>query len=147
MRKQTVSKAAFSLVLGAGLLAGGSVLAPSFAEESRQAPAAERQWLSIGQVHQKLEAAGYRNVEKIEREHGLYEARATDRNGARVKLHVNPQTGEITDRGDRGEHRQRNRDGTAGESRASATNSVECNKRRCRDDLPQSPATAKPAAN
>ncbi|WP_353739902.1 PepSY domain-containing protein, partial [Accumulibacter sp.] len=38
----------------------------------------------MGQVHQKLEAAGYRNVEKIEREHGVYEARATDRNGVRV---------------------------------------------------------------
>jgi hypothetical protein len=144
-------KMLFSLLLGAGLFAGGSVLAPSFAEENRPAPAAERQWLSIGQVHQKLEAAGFRNVEKIEREHGLYEARATDRNGARVKLHINPQTGEITDRGDRSEHRKRDREGTSGEGRqhegaASASSSVDCNKRRCRDDMPQSPVAAKPAA-
>ena len=114
MRKQTVSKVVFSLVLSAGLLAGGFALAPSLAGESGSAPAAERQWLSIGQVHQKLEAAGFRNVEKIEREHGLYEARATDRNGARVKLHINPQTGEVTERNERNEHRKRDREGASG---------------------------------
>jgi hypothetical protein len=148
MRKQTVSKAAFSLVLGAGLLAGGFALAPSFAGENRAAPAAERQWLSIGQVHQKLEAAGFRNVEKIEREHGVYEARATDANGARVKLYINPQTGEVTERSARSEHRKRDREGATNDGRqASAVNSAECNKRRCRDDMPQSPAATKPAAN
>lgn len=148
MRKQTVSKAAFSLVLGAGLLAGGFALAPSFAGESRTAPAAERQWLSIGQVHQKLEAAGFRNVEKIEREHGLYEARATDRNGERVKLYINPQTGEVSERGARSEHRKRDREGATSDGRqASAANSAECNKRRCRDDMPQSPPAAKSAPN
>jgi hypothetical protein len=147
MRKQTVSKAAFSLVLGAGLLAGGFALAPSFAGESRAAPAAERQWLSIGQVHQKLEAAGFRNVEKIEREHGVYEARATDANGARVKLTINPQTGDVTERNER---RKRDREGATSDGRqregnASATNSAECNKRRCRDDMPQGTAAAQAA--
>ena len=144
MRKQTIPKL-ISLALGTGLLAGGFALAPSFAGETRPAPTAERQWLSIGQVHQKLEAAGFRNIEKIEREHGVYEARATDRNGARVKLHVNPQTGEVTERN---EHRKRDREGASGESRQrEGSASVECNKRRCRDDMPQSPAAAKPAAN
>lgn len=155
MRKQAIPKVMFSLVLGAGLLAGGFALAPTFAEEGRSAPAAERQWLSIGQVHQKLEAAGFRNVEKIEREHGLYEARATDRNGARVKLHINPQTGEVVDRAERSEHRKRDRDGASGEGRqragaasatGSAAGSVECNKRRCRDDMLQSTPAAPPAA-
>jgi hypothetical protein len=144
MRKQIIQKAMFSLMLGAGLLAGGFALAPSFAGETRPAPAAERQWLSIGQVHQKLEAAGFRNVEKIEREHGVYEARATDRNGARVKLTINPQTGEVTERN---EHRKRDREGASGDGRQREGNaSVECNKRRCRDDMPQSPAAAQPAA-
>jgi hypothetical protein len=145
MRKQTIPKVMFSLMLGAGLLAGGFGLAPSFAGETRPAPAAERQWLSIGQVHQKLEAAGFRNVEKIEREHGVYEARATDRNGARVKLYINPQTGELTERN---EHRKRDREGATGDGRQREGNaSVECNKRRCRDDMPQNPSAAKPAAN
>jgi hypothetical protein len=144
MRKQTISNTMFSLVLGAGLLAGGFALAPSFAEESRTAPAADRQWLSIGQVHQKLEAAGFRNVEKIEREHGVYEARATDRNGVRVKLHINPQTGEVTERSER---RTREREGTSGEGRQrEGSASVECNKRRCRDDMSQSPVSSQPAA-
>lgn len=134
----------FSLVLGAGLLAGGLALAPSFAEENRTTPAAERQWLSIGQVYQKLEAAGYRNVETIKREHGVYEARATDRNGARVKLSINPLTGELTDRS---EHHKRDREGASGEGRQREGNAaVECNKRRCRDDTPQSPAVMQPAA-
>ena len=146
MRKQTFPKL-ISLALGTGLLVGGFALAPSFAGETRLAPTAERQWLSIGQVHQKLEAAGFRNVEKIEREHGVYEARATDRNGARVKLHVNPQTGEVTERN---EHRKRDREGATGDGRqregnASAANSAECNKRRCRDDMPQGAATAQAA--
>ena len=49
--------------------------AACLAADSRGTPAqTERQWLSIGEVHQKLEAAGYRKVEKIEREHGAYEA-------------------------------------------------------------------------
>ena len=118
-------KMMFSLLLGVGLLAGGIALAPSLADEKRTTPAAERQWISIGQVHQKLEAAGYRNVEKIEREHGVYEARATDRNGVRVKLSINPQTGELTDRSER---RERDREGASGEGRQREGHaSVECN--------------------
>lgn len=125
------------LAMGASLIGGASALLPAFAADSRGTPAqTERQWLSIGEVHQKLEAAGYRKVEKIEREHGAYEARATDRNGARVKLHIHPQTGEITDRGDRHDGaRKREHD-------AGAKSSSDCNKRRCRDDLP----VAAPAA-
>jgi len=125
------------LAIGASLIGGGMTMLPALAADSRGAPLqAERQWLSIGDVHRKLEAAGYRNVEKIEREHGTYEARATDRNGARVKLRIHPQTGEISDRGDRHDGaRKREQD-------AGAKSSSDCNKRRCRDDLP----VAAPAA-
>ena len=127
-----------SLALGGGLAVGGVLLAPSIAAEHRAVPAGERQWLSIAQVHDKLETAGYRNIEKIERERGGYEARATDRQGDRVKLYVNPQTGEITTQ--RGENRRQSM-GADG-SRPSA----DCNKRRCRDDLPAQPAGAASAA-
>ena len=127
-----------SLVLGGGLAIGGVLLAPSIAGEHRAAPAGARQWFSIAQVHDKLEAAGYRNIEKIERERGGYEARATDRQGDRVKLYVNPQTGEIMNQ--RGENRRHSM-GAEG-SRAS----VDCNKRRCRDDLPPQPASPASAA-
>lgn len=125
--------------IGASLIAGGSAILPAFAADSRGTPAqAERQWLSIGEVHQKLEAAGYRKIEKIEREHGVYEARATDRNGERVKLRIHPQTGEIIDRGDRHEGALKR------EYEGGMKSSPDCNKRRCRDDLPTPAAT--PAA-
>jgi hypothetical protein len=114
------------------------MLAPSIAGENRPMSAAERQWLSIPQVHEKLEAAGYRNVEKIERERGGYEARATDRQGDRVKLYVNPQTGEIVNQ--RGEGR---RHGADADSKRS---SADCTKRRCRDDLPAQPVSPASAA-
>lgn len=125
-----------SLTLGAALLAGGIAYAPSFAGESRN----ERQWLSIGQINDRIEAAGYRNVEKIEREHGVYEARAIDRSGTRVKLYINPQNGEISERRGSGqgqESRRRDRDGSA--------SSADCNQRRCRDDLPRSTTATPPA--
>jgi hypothetical protein len=129
-----------SLTLGAALLAGGFVLAG----ENRSSPPAsgERQWLSIGQVNNKIEAAGYRNIEKIEREHGVYEARATDRSGLRVKLYINPQSGEISERtGSEQRHESRSRD----RDRNGAA-STDCNQRRCRDDRPAGPTATPPAA-
>lgn len=126
-----------SFVLVGALAVGGGLLAPSFAGESRTAPASEKQWLTIPQVHQKLEAAGYRNIEKIERERGGYEARATDRNGERVKLYVNPQTGELLDR----RSGKRATDGSDKQGRQAA----DCNERRCRDDLPPKAAVPAPA--
>lgn len=125
-----------SLALGSALAVGGVLLAPSIASEIRPDAASERQWLSIRQVHDKLEAAGYRHIKKIERERGDYEVRATDRDGQRVKLYVNPQTGEISN-----QRRDGKRAGAEG-GRAS----TDCTERRCRDDLPPKPASSTPAA-
>ncbi len=131
-----------SLLVVGSLAAGGFTLAPSFAGENAPAQPGERPWLSIAQVHQKLEAAGYRAIEKIERERGGYEVRATDRNGARIKLYVNPQTGEVMDQRGAGK-----RERAAGERRAgNAAAGPNCNERRCRDDLPPQAAPATPAA-
>ena len=124
-----------SLALGSALAVAGALLAPSFAGEHRADPVAERQWLSIAQIHDKLQAAGYRNVEKIERERGGYEVRATDPKGERVKLYVNPQTGEMLNQ--RGDGKR-----FGGGSTEGARASADCNKRRCRDDLPSKPASA-----
>jgi hypothetical protein len=136
MRK---SKIVLSLALVAALIAGGVALVPTLAAErgaaSGDGPAA---WLSIGQVVGKLEAAGYRNVEKIEREHGGYEARATDRSGARVKLDINPRTGEVIEQRQDGRRHDRGDDEARGGKGGSS--SADCNKRRCRDDLPVRPA-------
>lgn len=136
MRVKTTLVTVLSLI---GVVAVGFTLGPSFAGDSPPAKYnAERPWLSIGQIHQKLEAAGYRNVEKIEREHGSYKVRASDRNGARVKLYVNPQTGEVIDRGQKPER-------ASDDGRQNKTSSTtNCSKRRCRDDLPTSTGTASP---
>lgn len=133
--------AVFALVLGAGFVGGGVALSSSFARDDGLLVAGERLWLSIPQVHDRLDAAGYRNIEKIERERGGYEVRAADRNGQRVKLHVNPQTGEIYDRGGEGRrHDNSDARGMLDTWRGAA----DCNERRCRDDLPPKGATVVP---
>lgn len=132
----------FSLVLAATLTSGAVVL-PSIAGDARNASApVGAQWLPLGEIVRRLEAAGYRNIEKIEREHGVYEARATDRDGARVKLDIHPQTGEITPRASRSDRREGAR---AQERAADGARAQECSKRRCRDDLPTPPAAPAPA--
>ena len=119
--------------LAAALLAGGVFIAPAFAKDNRSGRDVERDWLPIPQLHKQIEAAGYRDVEEIEREHGQYEARATDREGKRVKLYLNPRTGNIEDRDRHDGRRDRDGMGTVSEG---ARGSAECSQRRCRDDLP-----------
>ncbi len=137
MRTTTLLSA---LALGAGLVAGGASLAPVFAGDSRPASVSERQWLSIPQIHDKLVSAGFSNIEKIEREDGVYKARATNRNGERVKLYLNPQTGEFVDRQKHKSSRDKQNRGAYSQD---PRNSPDCTKRRCRDDLPN-PSTAIP---
>ena len=102
----------------------------SHAQDVRSANTDKARWLSIPEVHARLESAGYRNIEKIERESGSYEVKATDQAGRRIKLYVHPQTGEVID--------QRQRDKyDSGYAKNSQRNSSDCNERRCRDDWPQ----------
>ncbi|MDO8990627.1 MAG: PepSY domain-containing protein [Sideroxyarcus sp.] len=127
------------------LFAGAMFATTTFAGDNNPTAAGgERQWLSISQIYLKLEAVGYGNVEKIEREGGSYEVKATDRNGQRVKLFVHPQTGEIVDRRQHGARA----DKYGGNNSASGQrNSADCNERRCRDDLPQQGGAASPAGD
>lgn len=124
------------VALGFVLAVASMIEVPAMAADGAAAtgPAAPQPWLSIGDVHRRLEAAGYRNVEKIEREHGVYEVRATDRHGARAKLHVDPRSGEIVAR--RGDRRCRDDEGRPAPGRERGS-TADCNRRRCRDDLPQ----------
>lgn len=136
-----------SLLLGGSLAVGGFMLTPSFAGDVRMAQAGrtaqtgERQWLSIQKVLDKLEAAGYRDFEEVEREHGYYEIRALNRNGERTKLYVNPQSGNIMDQAGRGK-----RDKADDDRRQRGSAFADCNERRCRDDLPQKTMPPAPAA-
>ena len=113
----------------------------SHAQDVRSANTDKARWLSIPEVHARLDSAGYRNIEKIERESGSYEVKATDQTGQRIKLYVHPQTGVVID--------QRQRDSTrdkygGGYAKNNQRNSADCNERRCRDDLSQ-PGTIQPA--
>lgn len=99
-----VQKTLAALAIGGSVLAAG---APAFAQTAPQpAPAATAPsattpaaapMLTIRQVYDKMEAAGYRNISEIERssKHG-YEVKAYDPQGQRVKLRVDPQTGAFT---------------------------------------------------
>ncbi len=129
------------IALGFVLVLASVGRSPALAAGDPPAAGQPQQWLSIGEVYRRLETAGYRNVEKIKREHGAYEVRATDRNGVRAKLRVDPRSGEIATR--RGEERWRDaeRASRSGRERSPAG---ECNRRRCRDDLPSAaPGTAR----
>lgn len=105
------SRLFLALALGTGLIAGGAALAPALAQTSKSAPAAEaRQVKSIPQIHDQLTALGYTNIDKIERDDNNFEVKANAKNGDRVKLYLDDQTGEILKK----KQEQRNRDKASG---------------------------------
>ncbi len=124
------------------LIAAGFLATTSYAQDTRAGTADKTRWLSIPEVHARLESAGYRNIEKIERESGSYEIKAIDRNGKRMKLYVHPQTGEVMNQHYRDAKRDKHDNGYA---RDNSRSSADCNERRCRDDLPR-PGSVQPAA-
>ena len=90
-----------TLALTAGIIGAGAAIAPAFAQTTAPAatpataPAAQSNWLSIKDVLGKLEAAGYTDFREIEREKNKYEVKATDPQGQRVELDVDPVTGDV----------------------------------------------------
>lgn len=89
-----------SLVVAAVLATGAATLLPAVAQTS-QAPAAavdaapKGKPLTIAQVVDKLEAAGYRHIEKVETQRNGFEVYATNREGQRVELEVDSLTGQV----------------------------------------------------
>lgn len=89
-----------SLVVVSVLATGVAVLLPA-AAQTAQAPAAAANAaptgkpLTLAQVQEKLEAAGYRNIQKIETERDRFEVYATNREGQRVELDVDIITGQV----------------------------------------------------
>jgi hypothetical protein len=83
---------ASSLVAGTAVHAQAAAPAPATAAVTPASP-----MLTIRQVYDKMESAGYRNISEIERssKHG-YEVKAYDPQGQRVKLYVDPQSGAVT---------------------------------------------------
>ena len=88
-----------TLALTGGIIGAGAAIAPAFAQNA--APAAtsaapvQSNWMSIKDVLNKLEAAGYRDFREVERDDNRYEVKATDPQGQRVELDVNPVTGDV----------------------------------------------------
>lgn len=88
------------LALGAAALitaAGIAHAQPAPAAATPPAAAATAPWLTLGQIYDTLIAAGYTDVREIERERSGYEAKARDREGRWVELHLEPISGNIID--------------------------------------------------
>ena len=92
-----------TLALTAGIIGAGAAIAPAFAQNAAPAatpaaataPVAQSNWMSLKDVQTKLEAAGYTDFREIEREKNKYEVKATDPQGQRVELDVDPVTGDV----------------------------------------------------
>ena len=86
------------------LLAAGIALTWSVAQAQAPAPAAPQApaaatapapQLTIRDIYDRVEAAGYRDIREIEWDHGRYEVKASNAQGQRVKLYVNAGTGAV----------------------------------------------------
>ncbi len=85
-----------ALALATGIAGAGVSLAPAFAQNGpATATQSQSAWMSIEQVVSKVQAAGYRDIEEIERDDNRYEVKATDAEGRRVELKLDPVSGEI----------------------------------------------------
>lgn len=85
-----------TLALTGGIIGAGAMFVPAFAQNAAAtATMIQANWISMEQVQTKLESTGYRDFEKIERDSNKYEVKATDAQGRRVELDVDPVTGDI----------------------------------------------------
>ncbi len=87
------SHAIFAITLTAATL-GGTTFA---AQVTPDKGATKADWLAIPAIYEKVTAAGYSNINEIERERNGYEIKAHDSNGDMVKLFVDPVSGEVLD--------------------------------------------------
>ena len=77
-------------------LAMGAALTLGIAQAQTQTPPpANAPQLTVRDIYDRVEAAGYRNIREIEWDDGRYEAKATNAQGERVKLKVNASTGAV----------------------------------------------------
>ena len=91
-----------TLVLGGGILAGGTVFVPVLAQPNlgtvhASGATGRAPWLALHEVQLKLEAMGYRELTKISREGDQLRIQATDSQGRRVDIDVDSVTGDILD--------------------------------------------------
>ena len=87
--------AAASLLAGLsmGAIAQSAPAAP--AATAPQAASKVQPSLNIRQIYDRLDAAGYRELQEIEWSDGRYEVKGMNAQGERVKLEVDGNTGEV----------------------------------------------------
>ena len=85
-----------AIAVSTGLFIGAVVFGPAIAQNAA-AQATAQPGLTIGEVHDKLAAQGFRDIAEIERERDRFEVKGTNAEGARVKLEVDAKSGDILD--------------------------------------------------
>ena len=90
-----------TLTLSAALVAGAATL-PAFATpsgsssgSSSSSSSGSSPGLSDAQIQDKLGAAGYRNIDRIERRSDRVKVKAIDSQGRRVELKIDPSSAEV----------------------------------------------------
>lgn len=92
--KHLPRRSLIALGTGAALALGiAHAQAPAPAPATANATAGPQ--LTIRDIYDRMEAAGYRDIREIEYSSGRYEVEARDAQARRVKLHVNAGTGAI----------------------------------------------------
>lgn len=91
--KSMARRALVALAAGAALGLGIAQAQTPASAPAATAPASPH--LTIRDIYDRMEAAGYRDIREIEYSHGRYEVEAHNAQGQRVKLHVNAQTGAV----------------------------------------------------
>jgi len=82
-------------LVSSALLAGLAWAQAPAPQASPAAAASTTAPLTLGQLHVRLKAAGYRQVQELEQERDRVEAKAQDREGRWVKLELDAQTGAV----------------------------------------------------
>lgn len=90
--RRALPAAALALLATAGPAAMAQPAAPAAAPAT---PTAAGPALNIRQIHDRLEAAGYREIREIELSGNRYEVKARNAQGERVKLEMNATTGAV----------------------------------------------------
>lgn len=92
--RRTLIALAAAGAMGLGL-AQAQTAAPAAAQPQAGPMAPAGAQLTIRDIYDRMEAAGYREIREIEWDDGRYEVKARNAQGERVKLEVNGRSGEV----------------------------------------------------
>lgn len=83
-----------AFVLGTAVVTG-TAFAASVGNDVMRTSNRTDTWLTIPAIYEKVVAAGYSDIAEIERDKDVYEIKAVNSDGERVKLYVDPLNGEV----------------------------------------------------